>query len=345
MPSTTLAAMPASDPQRPLPSTRRGVHQPRYGGPEVLSLSEFPLGAPGADQVLVEVHAASVCKGDVHLLTGKPYLVRAVFGLRRPRHDVIGQDLAGVVLAVGSDVEGLAVGDRVFGPAGQGAFADHALVEAARLVHVPAGCSWRDAAAVPDSALTALQGLKQGGGLQPGQRVLVNGASGGVGSHAVQIAKAQGAHVTAVCSTRHVEMVRGLGADVVIDYTREDFRGGQAPFDLVLDMVGNHSTRSVKRCLTPRGTLVSGAKQRMGNWIGPIVWLLGIALANLFTRRKLATFVMSPDTDDLRYLCGLIEQGRLRPVIEHEFPLEQTAQAISHVAEGHAQGKTVVRIR
>lgn len=345
MQSTTLAAMPTPAPQRPLPSTRCGVHQPRYGGPEVLERRELPLEAPGPKQVLVEIHAASVCKGDVHLLTGKPYLVRAVFGFKRPRHEVIGQDLAGVVLAVGAEVEGLTVGDRVFGPAGKGAFADYALVDAARLARMPDGLSFPDAAAVPDSALTALQGLKQGGGIQPGQRVLVNGASGGVGSHAVQIAKAQGAHVTAVCSTRHVEMVRGLGADVVIDYTQEDFREGQAPFDLILDMVGNHSTGSVKRGLTPKGTLVSGAKQRMGNWVGPIVWLLGVAIKNLFTKRKLVTFVMEPDADDLRYVRGLLEQGQLHPVIEHEFPLDQTAQAIAHVAEGHAQGKTVIRVR
>ncbi|MEV0032955.1 NAD(P)-dependent alcohol dehydrogenase [Nocardia sp. NPDC050793] len=319
------------------------VVAPRYGSSDVLRVEEAPRPAPAAHQVLVRVRAAAVASGDVHLLTGKPYLIRLMgFGVRRPKHPVIGHDLAGEVVAVGSAVTSLRIGDRVYGATDFGAFAEYVCVDAATLAPMPAGLSFEQAAAVPDSGMTALQGLRDVGGVRAGQSVLINGASGGVGSFAVQIAKALGARVTAVCSTRHVEYLRGLGADRVIDYTAADFVESGERYDVLLDLVGNRSLSDCRRVLTPEGVFVSSAGSPGGDWIGPVLWIGRVVVADLFTRQTMRPLLMKPRRADLEFLTELVETGKVRPVIEREYPLRDAATAIAHVAEGHAQGKTVL---
>lgn len=325
--------------------TMKAIVQPEYGSADVLRLEVVDRPAVGDDDVLVRVHAASVCKGDVHLLTGKPYLLRLVFGLRRPKSRLFGQGVAGRVEAVGGNVTTLRPGDEVFGTdVNLGAFAEYVCAPQDVFAPKPANLSFEQAAAVPDSALTALQGLRDIGGLEPGQRVLINGASGGVGTFAVQIAKSMGAHVTAVCSTRHVDKVRSIGADEVVDYSREDFAERGQRHDVMLDLVGNRSLADCKRVLNPGGVFVSCAGEPAGNWIGPLVWLLKVVLAGVFASQKMAPFVMKPNRDDLMVLKNLAEAGKLAPVIERRYPLADAADAVRHVAEGHAQGKTVISV-
>ncbi|WP_156161638.1 NAD(P)-dependent alcohol dehydrogenase [Nocardia vulneris] len=318
------------------------VVAPRYGTGEVLRIERVARPNPRAGEVLVRVRAAAVCQGDAHLLTGTPYLLRLGFGLRRPKDPVIGHDLAGEVVAVGAGVAGFRPGDRVFGQVGSGAFAEYACVSAQRLAPAPAGASFEELAAVPDSGMTALQGLRDAGRLRAGQRVLVNGASGGVGTFAVQLAKALGAEVTAVCSTRHLAAVRTLGADHVIDYTAADFTVGAARYDVLLDLVGNRTLRDCRRVLTPKGVFVSSAGAPGGNWAGPVVWMGKMLLANLFVRQRIAVHLMRPQRSDLDYLADLIAAGKVRPLIEQHHPLAQAAAAVQHVIDGHAQGKTVI---
>ena len=325
----------------------RAVTQRRYGGPDALTLEEVPTPRPSAGEVLVRVVAAGVCRGDVHLMTGKPYLVRAMFGLRRPRQAVIGQELAGTVVAIGDGVTEFAVGDDVIGEGFCGAFAEYASVSVDHVARKPEGMTFEAAAALPGSGIPALQAVVDHGGVATGQHVLIVGASGGVGTFAVQIAKARGATVTAVCSTRHVDTVRALGADRIVDYTREDLLavvGGEIPrADVVIDLVGGRPLSDWRRVLHERGTLVSGAAAR-GNWIAPIAWLLKIAIANRLSRRKLTTFLAAPDAAGIRKLSALVEAGELRTVIERVLPLEQVREAMAEVAAGHADGKTVLAI-
>jgi NADPH:quinone reductase-like Zn-dependent oxidoreductase len=319
------------------------IVQPGYGSADVLRYEEVERPAVGDDDVLVRVHAAAVCKGDVHLVTGKPYLMRLAFGLRRPRHRIAGQNLAGRVEAVGKNVTAFKPGDEVFGQV-FGAFAEYVCAPADAIALKPTNLSFVEAAAVPDSALTALQGLRDVGRLQAGQRVLINGASGGVGTFAVQIAKALGAEVTAVCSTRHVEKVRSIGAEHVIDYTREDFVRRGEQYDVMLDLVGNRSLSECRSVLKPRGAFVSCAGSPGGNWIGPIVWMLKVAIVGAFSSQKMASFIERPRREDLMVLKSLIEAGKVTPVIERQFALRDAAEAVRHVAEGHAQGKTVITV-
>ncbi|MFD3703785.1 NAD(P)-dependent alcohol dehydrogenase [Nocardia sp. NPDC058658] len=315
---------------------------PRYGGGEVLRSEIVPRPTPGEREVVVRVRAASLCSGDLHLLEGTPYLLRLGFGLRRPKHPMIGQNLAGEVIAVGSLVTEFAIGDRVFGEVPCGAFAEYVRADVKSFAAIPASIGWEEAAAVPDSGMTALQGLRDIGKVGPGQRVLINGASGGVGSFAVQIAKVLGAHVTAVCSTRHIEMVRSVGADVVIDYTVEDFTSSDTPYDAIFDLAGNRKLREYLRVLTPDGAYISSAAAPGDNWLGPVRWLASVVIVNLFTRRTLKPLLMRPASADLNYLATLVAEGALRPVIERRYPLTEAPTAIAAFAEGHASGKTVL---
>ncbi|WP_245655442.1 NAD(P)-dependent alcohol dehydrogenase [Nocardia coubleae] len=315
---------------------------PRYGGGEVLRTEIVPRPEPGERDVVVCVHAASLCSGDLHLLSGTPYLLRLGFGLRRPKNRMIGQNLAGEVVAVGAEVSEFQVGDRVFGEVPSGAFAEFVRADVKWFALVPDGLDMETAAAMPDSGMTALQGLRDIGKLAPGHRVLVNGASGGVGTFAVQIAKALGAHVTAVCSTRHLDMVREIGADTVIDYTTTDFAARGETYDIIFDLAGNRKLRDHRRALTPEGVFISSAGAPGGNWFGPIRWLGSVLLTNLFTSQTLKPLLMRPATADLQYLAELATTGSLRPVIQRHLPLSEAAAAISLFAEGHASGKTLL---
>ena len=315
----------------------------RYGTPDVLELGAIERPVPGDDDVLVRVHAAGASMGDHHVVTGKPYVIRLSphGGMLRPRSRVPGMALSGRVEAVGAKVTTVRVGDEVYGDAPAGAFAEYAIVPAQRLAPKPANLSFEEAAATP-WAVTPLQALRDVGGLQAGQKVLINGASGGVGSWAVQIAKALGAEVTAVCSGRNAEMVRTLGADAVIDYTKEDFVAGGARFDLVLDTVGNRALSDFRKVLRPTGTYVScsGGNSSLG-------WLFRLAtasLTSLFTRQKLKMFIVSPNRADLLFLKELVEAGKAKPVIERRYALSEVPDALHHVGAGHARGQVVIRI-
>ncbi|MDI3290145.1 NAD(P)-dependent alcohol dehydrogenase [Polyangium sp. 15x6] len=319
--------------------------QPEYGSPDVMRLEEVETPTIGDDDVLVRVHAASVCKGDVHLLTGKPYLVRLGFGLRRPKHRIAGQNVAGTVEAVGRNVTAMKPGDEVYGQVTCGGFAEYVRARESELAPKSTRLTFEQAAAMPDSGMTALQALRDAGRLRAGQRVLINGASGGVGSFAVPIAKSMGAEVTAVCSTRHVDKVRSIGADEVVDYTKEDFTRQTGRFDVMLDLVGNRSPSACKQVLKPTGTYVSSAGSPGGQWIGPIVWIMKVLLAGAFASQKMKPFLTQPRREDLIALNDLVEANALLPVIEQEYSLRDAAEAMRHVAEGHAQGKTVIVVR
>ena len=244
--------------------------------------------------------------------------------------------------AVGANVTTFRPGEEVYGQAPSGAFAEYVVVPARLIAPRPSNLSFEEAAATP-WALTALQGLRDAGRLKAGQKVLIHGASGGVGTWAVQIAKALGAEVTAVCSTRNVEMVRALGADEVVDYTQQDFVAGGARFDLMLDTVGNRSLSDCQSVLLPKGTYVS-CSGGGGDWVGPLFWIAGVLLTSLFTRRKLTTFITNPNREDLLFLKELVEAGKARPIIERRYALSEVADALRHVGEGHAQGQTVIQI-
>lgn len=325
-------------------ATMRAVHHGRYGAPAVLTVVDRARPTPRAGEVLVRVCAAAISIGDHHVVTGKPYIVRVspFGGLPNPRHVVPGQSLAGVVVAVGADVTSLRVGDAVFGECGTGAWAQYATASATLLVHKPANISFDDAAAIPWAA-TALQALRDAGAVQPGQRVLINGASGGVGTWAVQIARALGASVTAVCSARHVELVRGLGADEVIDYRVSDVVDGGARFDVIIDLVGNRSFADGKRLLKDTGIFVACSGDG-SDWVGPIVQMaMGVA-SFAFAQQRYRALIMTPKRDDLVWLADLVERGGARPVIEHRFALSDIAAALTHVGSGHAQGQSVLHL-
>lgn len=325
-------------------ATMTAIVAPRYGSSEVLRTEVVARPAAGAGEVLVRVRAAAVCSGDVHLLTGKPYAIRLGFGLLRPKDPVIGHDFAGEVVQAGTGVREFAPGDVVFGAVDAGAFAEYVCAPVDRLARVPAGLTMLEAAALPDAGMTALQGLRDVGGLRPGQAVLINGASGGVGTSAVQIAKALGAEVTAVCSTRHVQTVLALGADRVIDYTATDFTRDTARYDVMLDLVGNRSLSACRRVLAPKGVFVSSAGSPGGNWFGPVVWVGKVMITGLVVSQTMRPLLMRPRRADLELLAGLAAEGKLRPVIEQRHPLAAAAAAVGHVAEGHAQGKTAIVI-
>ncbi len=318
----------------------QAIVQDKYGSADVLEPRDIDRPAIGGGEVLVRVHAASVHVGDVIGMTGSPYLMRMATGLRKPKNRVPGTDIAGTVEAVGNDVEGLRAGDDVFGWC-TGAIAEYASASADHLVPKPANLTFEQAAAVGVSATTALQLLRDEGHVRPGQKVLINGASGGVGTFAVQIAKAFGAEVTGVCSTRNVELVRSIGADHVIDYTREDFTRGGPRYDFILDNVGNHSPSDMRRALTRDGLVQPNGGGHSGGALGPVVRAF---VASLFVRQQMRPSVKFQNLADLQVLKELIEAGKVTPVIDGTYPLRETPRAIAHVAAGHARGTVVIAV-
>jgi NADPH:quinone reductase-like Zn-dependent oxidoreductase len=320
----------------------KAVVQDRYGSPDVLELRELAKPELTDDAVLVRVRAASLNRGDWYGLTGTPWLFRAMSGLRRPKNPILGWDFAGTVDAVGSDVTHVQPGDEVYGGSIK-TLAEYAIARKA-VERKPANLTFEEAAAVPVAALTALQGLRDKGGLQPGQNVLINGASGGVGTFAVQIAKALGANVTAVCSTRNVEQARSLGADDVVDYTREDFTKSGRRYDLMLDVAGGKSWRQCKRVLTSEAALVVAGAPKGGRMFGPLPHIAKMWLAGKRSRRKIVFFVANTNNDDLVVLRELIEAGKLKPVVERRYALGDVADAFRYLGEGHTQGKLVITV-
>jgi NADPH:quinone reductase-like Zn-dependent oxidoreductase len=323
-----------------------------YGQPDVLKLSEIDKPVVADDRVLVRVRAASANPIDWHFMTGLPYLMRMQSGLFKPKINRLGVDVAGEVEAVGGNVTRLRPGDAVFGAVDEGAtghampelgsFAEYACVSEASVVPKPGTLTFEQAATVPTAGMTALQGLRDKGQIQPGQNVLINGASGGVGTFAVQIAKSFGAEVTGVCSTRNVEMVRSIGADRVIDYAREDFTRGGELYDLILDNVGNHPPSECRRVLKPKGVYVASFGRPERRWLGPMPELLQMSMLAPFVSQKMVTWVTSPNEDDLLTLKELLEAGKVTPVIDRTYPLHETADAMRYLGEGHARGKVVI---
>jgi len=322
----------------------KAIVQDRYGRPEaVLALEDIskPLAKEG--EVLVRVHAASVHVGDWMLVTGVPYIARPAYGLSRPKSPVPGTDIAGTVEAVGDGVTQLRPGDEVFGWCA-GAFAEYACAAEDHFLLKPANLTFEQASAVGVSASTALQLLRDQGKVQPGQKVLINGSSGGLGTFAVQIASAFGAEVTGVCSTRNVSMVHSIGADHVIDYTREDFTQSAQRYDFILDNVANHSLSDTRRVLTPTGKLQSNNGTSGGRWFGTMGTVIKTAAASMFQRRQLGPAIKFQNRADLLALKELIEAGKVAPVIDETYPLTRAAEAIGRVGEGRVRGTIVMVI-
>jgi NADPH:quinone reductase-like Zn-dependent oxidoreductase len=319
----------------------KAIVQDEYGSADVLELTDTETPTVGDDDVLVHVLAASAHIGDWHVMTGLPYLGRMAFGLRAPKARVRGTDVAGRVEAIGKDVTRFHPGEEVFGTCG-GAFAEYATARQDKLAPKPANLTFEQAATVPTSGCTALQALRVGK-VQRGQKVLIIGAAGGVGSFAVQIAKAFGALVTGVCSTTKVDLVRSIGADEVIDYTREDFAETGQRYDLILDIAGNRSVSHLRRALTPRGHLVIVGGEGGGRWFG-IGRQLRASVLSLFVGQKMGTLIAKSTGDDLLVLKELIEAGKVTPVIGATYPLSKVPEAIRHLEEGHAQGKVVITV-
>jgi NADPH:quinone reductase-like Zn-dependent oxidoreductase len=320
----------------------------RYGPPEVLEFADVDVPAVGDDEVLVRVRAASVNPLDWHFMRGSPYLVRMMAGLSRPRASAtrLGADMAGQVEAVGKNVTGFRPGDEVFGGLEhRGTLAEYLSIRHDGVVLTkPAGLSFEQAAAVPVAGFTALQALRDKGKVQPGQRVLVNGAAGGVGTFAVQIAKAFGAKVTGVCSTANLEMVASIGADQVIDYTREDFTQARGEYDLLIDIAGNRTLAQTRRVLAPRGVLVAVGGPNKGRWIGPLGRSARMALLSPAVSQRMVGFLAHQNKADLAVLRDLLEAGKLVPVIDRAYPLSQAAEAIGYLEQGHARGKVVITV-
>ncbi|HUU44595.1 MAG TPA: NAD(P)-dependent alcohol dehydrogenase [Acidobacteriota bacterium] len=319
----------------------RAITYTEYGAPDVLQLAEVAKPTPNEDQVLVRIHAASVNPLDWHFMRGTPYLIRVQSGLRRPKAARLGVDVAGQVEAVGKNVTRFQPGDEVFG-ACKGAFAEYGCAAERALVLKPASVTFEQAATVPVAALTALQGLRDKGQIQPGQKTLINGASGGVGTFALQIAKVLGAEVTGVCSTRNVNMVRSVGADHVVDYTQEDFTKSGQRYDLILDAIGNHSLTDTRHALTTKGTLVLVGGPDNGHWLGPLTGVLRVVVSSWFTSQKLRPFLAHLGKDDLMVMRGFLEDGKVTPVIDRSYLLSDVPEAIRYLEEGHARGKVVI---
>ncbi len=315
----------------------------RYGSPDVLEQKEIETPAVADDQVLVKVHAASVNPVDWHRMRGEPWFMRTSEGLAKPKNAGLGADVAGRVEAVGRNVTYFQPGDAVFGMSIK-TCAEYVRVSEQGVAQKPANLTFEEAAAVPVAALTALQGLRDKGGIQPGQKVLINGAAGGVGTFAVQIAKSFGADVTGVCSTRNVEMVGSIGADHVVDYTQEDFTRSGRRYDLILDAVANRSLSALRRALKPDGTLVlaGAAKGRSGG--RPLLFLVRAVLMRRFVSQTVVPYMAKRSRDDLVLLKELIEAGKVTPVIDRSYPLSDVPEAIRYLEEGHAQGKVVITV-
>jgi NADPH:quinone reductase-like Zn-dependent oxidoreductase len=319
----------------------KAVVYEEYGSPDVLELKEVEKPAPKDDEVLIKIHAAAVTAGDAIVVKGEPFVTRLMTGLLKPKNTIPGKEMAGRVEAVGSNVTQFQPGDEVYGDlsvASWGAFAEYVAVPENAVALKPANLTFEQAAAVPESAVVALQGLRDKGKIQPGQKVLINGASGGVGSYAVQIAKAFGAEVTAVCSTRNTGMVRSLGADHVIDYTQENFTQNGQQYDLILAVNGYHPLSDYRRALRPEGIYVatggSMAQSLQATMIGPIISMTG--------SKKMGGMLVKPKQNDLVFLKDLLETGKVVPVIDRCYPLSEVTDAFRYISEGHAQGKVVI---
>jgi NADPH:quinone reductase-like Zn-dependent oxidoreductase len=310
-----------------------------YGPPEVLQLKEVETPTPNDYEVLIGIHAASICWADNASVRGKPFIARLSNGLLKPRYTIPGMDIAGQVEAAGRNVKQFQPGDEVFGDIGAcgfGAFAEYVSVPEHALAPKPANITYEEAAAVPQYALVALQGLRDEGQIQHGQKVLINGASGGVGTFAVQIAKAFGAEVTGVCSTRNLDMVRSIGADHVIDYTQEDFTQNEQRYDLILDIVANRSILDYTRALSPKGSYVAVAFKPSALLLGPLISMTG--------SKKVSQLSHKPNVKNLIFMKELIEAGKVVPVIDRRYPLSEVAEALRYYGEGHPSGKVVITV-
>ena len=319
------------------------IVQDVYGSTEVLTLKDIAQPEVGNKEVLVRVHAAGVDRGAWHLMTGRPYLLRiAGYGLRRPKNPVRGREVAGVVEAIGADVTRFRPGDAVMG-IGEGTFAEYARAREDKLVPKPASLTFEQAAAVPTSACVALKALRAGG-IAPGQKVLVIGASGGVGTFAVQLAKTFGADVTGVASTAKVDLVRSIGADHVIDYTREDVADGRQHYEVILDIGGNRPLSHLRRALTRQGTLVLVGGESGDRWTGGMGRQVLAVATSAFSRQNMRMFINKERSADLQYLTELIDAGKVTPIIDRTYPLRQTPEAILYLEEGHSRGKIVITV-
>jgi NADPH:quinone reductase-like Zn-dependent oxidoreductase len=323
--------------------TMKAIVYTKYGSPEVLRFAEVQKPVPKEDEVLIKIHAAAITAGDVIVLKGEPFVTRFATGLREPKNTIPGKEMAGRIEAVGRNVTQFQSGDEVFGDlsvASWGAFAEYVSVPESAIALKPANLTFEQAAAVPESAVVALQGLRDKGKIQPGQKVLINGASGGVGSFAVQIAKAFGAEVTAVCSTKNVAMARSMGADHVIDYTKEDFTQNGQQYDLILAVNGYHPISDYRRALSPEGIYVATGgtmtQSLQATMIGPFISMTG--------SKKMGGMLVKPNQKDLVFIKDLIEAGKVTPVIDRCYPLSEVAEAFRYIGAGHAQGKVVITV-
>jgi NADPH:quinone reductase-like Zn-dependent oxidoreductase len=323
----------------------KAIVQDRYGSPDALEFRDVGKPVPADNEVLVRVHAAAVNAYDWHLMRGDPYLARLTLGLGRPKMKIRGRDFAGRVETVGADVKRFGPGDEVFGEV-DGAFAEYVCVPENMLETKPTNLTFEQAAAMPLAGNTALMGLRDAGRVQPGQQVLVNGASGGVGTFAVQIAKSFGAEVTGVCSTRNVDLVRSIGADHVIDYTQEDFTRNGRRYDVVFDLVGNRSLTDLRRALTPRGALIlsGGGVSRGGSLIGPMGLIIRGQALSRFVRHRLLVLMAMPSKENLATLRELAESGKVTPVIDRTYPLREAPEAIRYLEAEHARAKVVITV-
>ena len=315
----------------------------RYGSPDVIQCEESEKPAPRDDEVLVKIRAAAVNPLE-RVVLGKPYLIRPLLGMFAPRDQKLGRDMAGEVESVGRNVTRFKPGDAVFGVC-RGAFAEYACAPESKLALKPETVTFEQAASLPVAGLTALQGVRDSGQVRPGQKVLINGAAGGVGTFAVQIAKSFGAEVTGVCSTRNVEMVRSIGADHVIDYTQEDFTKLEHRYDLIFDCVGNHSLAALRKLLTPNARYIAVGAPAQGRWLGPLAHVLKTVVASWFVRQKLLVMLARIRSADLTTLGELIQAGKMTPVIDSRYRLSEAPQAIRHLMEGHARGKIIITMQ
>jgi NADPH:quinone reductase-like Zn-dependent oxidoreductase len=320
----------------------KAIVQDRYGSPDVLRLKDIDKPVPEDNEVLVRVRAAAVNIGNWHVLRGIPYAMRPAVGLFKPKHEIPGLDLAGQVEAVGGSVKQFQPGDEVFGWC-NGAFAEYACAEENNLLAKPSNLTLEQAAAVGDSAFTALDAVRDQGMVQPGQRVVINGASGGVGTFAVQIAKSFGADVTGVCSTKNVEMVRSIGANRVIDYTKEDFAQADQRYDVMLDLVGNRSLSDCMGTLSRQGTYVLVGVSDMDRWFGLARQIKALSLSP-FVRQRVRVFIVRHNRADLAVLKELVEAGKVTPVIDRRYPLRDVPEALRYQGEGHSRGKIVITV-
>ena len=323
----------------------RAIVYHEYGSPAVLGLEDIATPAPAEGEVLVRVLGAAVNPGDWDLLRGKPYILRPMTGIRRPKNGVLGLAIAGKVETLGENVTVFKPGDEVYAELSRGGFAEYAIVPADALAQKPANLTFEEAAAVPVAGVTALQALRDTARVESGHKVLINGASGGVGTFAVQIAKVFGADVTGVCSTRNLDLVRSIGADHVVDYSQEDFATGGQRYDLILDNVGNRSLSDNRRALSPKGTFIPNSNKGPGTLIGGyLARALHAVMVSPFVPQRLRPMAASGSSEDLVVLKELIEAGKVSPVIDRTYPLADTAKALEHYGAGHARGKIVITV-